>query len=117
MLNVHGLKNCDTCRNALKWLKAEGIDHKFHDVRADGLDAAAIDRWTATIGWENLLNRRGTTWRALDDVAKADIDESSAKALMLAHPALIKRPVFDVGGEVIIGFKADEQARLAQLVK
>jgi len=117
MLRVHGLKNCDTCRKALKWLRGEGIDHQFHDVRADdALDAAALDRWVAAVGWETLLNRRGTTWRKLDGPATADVDEGRAKALMLAHPALIKRPVFEAGGQVVVGFKAAEQARIAEIV-
>lgn len=110
MIAVHGLKNCDTCRKALKWLQAEGMPHRFHDVRADGLDADMLAKWVAAAGWETLLNRRGTTWRGLPDSDKADIDEARASALMLAHPALIKRPVFDTGTAIVIGFGPAEQA-------
>jgi arsenate reductase len=112
MIVVTGLKNCDTCRNAIKWLKAEGIDARLHDVRADGLDPAALDGWIAAVGWETLLNRRGTTWRGLPDADKADVDAAKARALMLAHPALIKRPVFDLGGKILVGFGAQEKAAL-----
>ena len=106
MITVTGLKNCDTCRNAMKWLKAEGVEAKLHDLRADGLDGAALDRWIAAVGWETLLNRRGTTWRGLSDADKADVDGAKARALMLAHPALIKRPVFEMEGRVLVGMDA-----------
>lgn len=104
MVTVHGLKNCDTCRKALKWLAAEGIDHQFRDVRADGVDAATLAGWSDAVGWEALLNRRGTTWRKLPESEREDVGATKAVALMEAHPALIKRPVFDVGGRVLVGF-------------
>lgn len=110
MITVYGLKNCDTCRNALKWLEAEGLGHRFHDVRKDGVEEATIKRWIAARGWETVLNRRGATWRGLDDHAREDVNETTAAALMAAHPALIKRPVFEWGGRIVIGFK-DEQRR------
>ncbi len=112
MLKIYGLKNCDTCRKALAFLKAEGVEHEFLDVRADGVSAAQIKDWAQAAGWEVLLNRRGTTWRGLDELEKAGVDEASAVALMAQHPALIKRPVFEVGGKVLVGFKADVQAEL-----
>jgi len=112
MIVVHGLKNCDTCRKALKWLEAEGLEHRFHDVRGDGLTADALGRWVGALGWEALLNRRGTTWRKLPADETAAVDEAAAVRLMLAHPALIKRPVFAAGGQIIVGFKAGQQAAL-----
>jgi Spx/MgsR family transcriptional regulator len=115
MIEIYGLKNCDTCRKARKWLEAEGLDHRFHDVRADGLDAATLQGWIAATGWETLLNRRGTTWRQLPDDRKANVDEAAAVALMLEFPALIKRPVFQSGGTVIVGFGQAEQSALASL--
>ena len=115
MLTVYGLKNCDTCRNAIKWLNQEGINHVFHDVRKDGLSATEMSDWTDKIGWETLLNRRGTTWRKLDDEIKASIDESSAKALMLEQPAMIKRPVFVAGDVILCGFKDAEKTALKSL--
>jgi len=112
MITVYGLKNCDTCRKALKWLDAEGLGHRFHDVRKDGLEPSDVDRWAAAVGWEVLLNKRGTTWRKLPEAETVDVDDARARALMVAHPALIKRPVFDAGGEILVGFKAEQQAAL-----
>lgn len=111
-VKVYGLKNCDTCRKARKWLDAEGVAHQFHDVRADGLTVEDLTNWVQALGWESLLNRRGTTWRGLPDTVKADVDEAKAVALMQEHPALIKRPVFDLGGSYILGFAAKQQEEL-----
>ncbi len=104
MITVYGLKNCYTCRKARKWLGEKGLEHRFHDVRGDGLDAATLTAWASAIGWEKLLNRRGTTWRGLPDADKDGLDPTTAIALMMAHPALIKRPVFDISGHYAIGF-------------
>ncbi len=112
MITIYGIKNCDTCRKALKWLQAEGIEHRFHDFRADGLDEADLKSWVAEIGWEKLLNRRGTTWRKLPETEREGIDEANAVRLMLANPALIKRPLFDNGAARMVGFTAAEQAAL-----
>ena len=112
MIVFYGLKNCDTCRKAQKWLEAEGIEYQFKDVRADALESATIAHWIAAVGWEILLKRRGTTWRTLSDAEKHDVDGDKALALMSAHPAPIKRPVFEVGDEVLVGFKDDVQAKL-----
>ena len=112
MITVYGLKNCDTCRKALKWLEAEGLGHRFLDLRKDSLDPAQIKRWIAACGWETVLNRRGTTWRGLNDSDKEGMNETKASALMAAHPALIKRPVFEVGARVIIGFKDEQKNKL-----
>jgi arsenate reductase len=109
LITVYGLKNCDTCRKALKWLKAEGVEHRFHDVRANGVSRADIAGWAAKAGWETLLNRRGTTWRGLPEADKTNVDEAKAVTLMAAHPALIKRPVFEIDGAVAVGF--DDAAR------
>jgi arsenate reductase (glutaredoxin) len=112
MITVYGIKNCDTCRKALKWLAAEGIEHKFHDFRVDGLEASSLSGWVKTAGWEKLLNRRGTTWRKLSDAEKGGVDEAKAETLMAGNPTLIKRPVFETGEQVLVGFSADEQAAL-----
>ena len=110
---VFGLKNCDSCRKALKWMAAEGIDHSFHDLRADGLESDALDRWIAAAGWETLLNRKSTTWRGLSDGDKAAVDEAAARRLMLANPTLVKRPVIEVGRHVHVGFGPAVQAALS----
>ncbi len=109
MITVYGIKNCDTCRKALKWLSAEGIEHQFHDFRADGLERNTLDAWVATIGWEQLLNRRGTTWRKLPAETKETIDPVSAVSLMGINSTLIKRPVFDLDGDIAVGFKDPEK--------
>lgn len=110
MVRVHGLKTCDTCRAALAWLAANGRTAEFVDFRRDGLDPAALERWLGAVGWEALLNRRSTTWRSLSAPEKADIDAAKAAALMRAHPALIKRPVFEVAGQVVVGFGDAQKA-------
>jgi arsenate reductase (glutaredoxin) len=114
MITIYGLKNCDTCRKARKWLDAEGLEHHFKDVRADAPGADAIAGWISAVGWEILLNRRGTTWRGLSDADKHAIDADKAKSLMSEYPALIKRPVFEVNGKVLVGFKEDVQANLKE---
>ena len=108
MITLYGLKNCDTCRKALKWMTSEGIKHTFKDIRADGVTEGQMDGWIDAVGWETLLNRRGTTWRKLAAADKEGVDAARAKALMLAQPALIKRPVFETGTTVIVGFKEAE---------
>lgn len=112
MLKMYGLKNCDTCRKAMKWLKSEGIAYEFKDVRKGGVDAADIAGWAKDVGIESLLNRRGTTWRSLSDADKAKGEGDGAVALMAEHPALIKRPVFVKGGQTRVGFKDAEQTWL-----
>ncbi|NQU56343.1 MAG: ArsC family reductase [Rhodospirillales bacterium] len=114
MIIVYGLKNCDTCRKARKWLDAEGLEHQFKDVRADTLTGETITAWITAVGWETLLNRRGTTWRNLADADKHAIDADKAQSLMSEHPALIKRPVFEINGKVLVGFKDDVQAALKE---
>jgi len=111
-MRVYGLKNCDTCKKARAWLKGEGVEADFLDVRADGVSEAQIRNWAKEAGWEKLLNRRGTTWRGLPEAEKADVTEAKAVGLMAAHPALIKRPVFETKAGVIVGFGKDAQAAL-----
>jgi len=112
MITVYGIKNCDTCRKAMKWLAAEGIEAQFHDFRVDGLPAESLDRWVAALGIDTVLNKRGTTWRKLPAAETEAADEVQTVALMRDHPTLIKRPVFDLGGRYIVGFKAAEQQAL-----
>ena len=113
MLTVYTLKNCDTCKKAIKWLEAEGIEFNNHDVRADGLTKETITQIVETLGWEKALNRRSTTWRNLDDAQKADVDDAKAIALIGEHETLLKRPVFVSGIEMVAGF--DERARALAL--
>ncbi|MAS26121.1 MAG: ArsC family reductase [Oceanospirillaceae bacterium] len=112
MITMYGIKNCDTIKKARKWLEDAGVEYQFHDYKKDGLDAALLDTFIAELGWEDLLNRRGTTWRKLPDDVKDGIDEASAKAVMLDNPSIIKRPLLDTGKQKILGFKADDYAAL-----
>jgi len=106
-ITLYGIKNCDTIKKAKKWLESEQIDYRFHDYRSDGIDAALLGEFLKTQSWEILLNKRGTTWRAQSDDMKNNIDEQSAIALMLEHPAMIKRPVLITTDTTHVGFKAD----------
>ncbi|MGV8997968.1 MAG: arsenate reductase [Parvibaculaceae bacterium] len=112
MITVYGLKNCDTCRKALVWLKAEKIAHRFVDFKTDAPDRAEVARFAKAVGWEKLLNKASTTWRSLSDEVKADLNEAMAIALMVEHPALIKRPVFEGGTTILSGFKEPEMKAL-----
>ncbi len=112
MIKVYGLSNCDTCRKARKWLTAAGVEHAFHDIRKAKLERQVIAGWADRAGWETLLNRRGTTWRGLPGADKENVVATSAIQLMTAHPALIKRPVFVMDGDVLVGFTADVQKAL-----
>lgn len=103
-MKLFGIKNCDTVRKARRWFDGQDIAYQFHDFRADGLDEATIQRWLQSISWEQLLNKRGTTWRQLDDPRKDSLDKNTAIALMLAHPTLIKRPVIEDTAGVSTGF-------------
>jgi len=104
---MYGIKNCDTIKKARNYLSTSGIDFHFHDYRADGLDAALLQSFIDQLGYDVLLNTRGTTWRQLPEAERDAIrDAASAKALMLAHPALIKRPVLAApDGALLVGFK------------
>ena len=114
MINVYGIKNCDTVRKALKWLDAEGLEHTFHDFRQDGLEEATVNRWNAALGWESVLNKRSTTWKQLDENQKNGLDKASSVDLMVEAPTLIKRPIFEVNGLVLNGFTPAVQARLSE---
>lgn len=108
MNTLYGIPNCDTIRKAKKWLTAANIDFQFHDFRKDGLEHDQLTEWIAQVGWETLLNKRGTTWRQLSDEQKNSVDEASAIALMLEHPAMIKRPVLESEAlsQIEVGFSA-----------
>ncbi|MEQ8665831.1 MAG: Spx/MgsR family RNA polymerase-binding regulatory protein [Rhodospirillales bacterium] len=112
MITVYGLKNCDTCRSALKWLKAEGIEHAFHDLRQDGLTGHEVLRWLAAVGPVTLINRKGTTWRNLSDAEKFVSSDEELAPLVLEYPAILKRPIFETGDTVIVGFKDEQRAAL-----
>ena len=113
MTVLYGIKNCDTVKKARHWLDEHGIAYRFHDFRTDGVDAERLADWTSRLGWETLLNRRGTTWRGLPDSQRDTVSNAtSAVNAMQTHPALIKRPVLEIDGEVYVGFSADDYASL-----
>lgn len=107
---VFGIKNCDTVKKARRWLDANGVEYRFHDFRQDGLDKTTIENWLQSVDWETLLNKRGTTWRKLEDPRKDSLDQSTAVALMLENPTLIKRPVVETEHGCFVGFKDTEFA-------
>ena len=111
-MTLYGISNCDTIKKARKWLDANDIEYQFHNYRKDGLEAKQLKQWTKELGWETLLNRRGTTWRKLPESDREAINEKSAIALMLEHPAMIKRPLLDTGKTRVVGFREEEYSEL-----
>lgn len=108
MITIYGIKNCDTMKKARSWLEGHGVAHAFHDYKASGIDKASLERWVKEHGWETVLNRAGTTFRALPDERKQGLDAAKAIALMLEQPSMIKRPVLDLGqGKTLVGFKSE----------
>lgn len=106
-LTIYGIPACDTVKKARTWLDSHGVAYAFHDYKKAGVDEASLRRWTSTLGWETVLNRAGTTFRALSDADKAGLDEDKAVALMLAQPSMIKRPIVEGDGVLVAGFKPD----------
>ncbi|MDF1631691.1 ArsC family reductase [Mycoplana sp. MJR14] len=106
-VTIYGIKNCDTMKKARAWLDSRDIPYRFHDYKAEGIDAGSLRRWIDALGWETVLNRAGTTFRALPEADKADLDAAKATALMLAQPSMIKRPILDLDGKLLAGFKPD----------
>lgn len=107
-LSVYGISNCDTVKKARAWLDERAIGYRFHDYKKEGADPAKLSSWVAAEGWETLLNRRGTTFRKLDEADKADLDADKAVQVMEAHPSAIKRPVVEYPGGLLVGFDEDE---------
>ena len=114
MTTLYGISNCDTIKKARAWLSQAGIDYRFHDYRKDGIDAALLRGFVDALGWETLLNRRGTTWRKLPEQLRENIDSDTATAAMLENPALIKRPVLEHAGRLHIGFDASTWTEFLQ---
>ena len=109
-VTIYGIKACDTMKKARDWLAEHDVAYGFHDYKALGIDRQRLERWADAVGWETLLNRSGTTFRALPDADKQGLTEAKAIALMLAQPSMIKRPVLDVGGALTVGFKPEAYA-------
>jgi Spx/MgsR family transcriptional regulator len=104
-ITLYGIPNCDTVKKARVWLEGHSVAHDFHDYRVQGLEPERLQQWIGKLGWEVLLNKASATFRALPDSDKQGLDADKAKALMLAHPTMIKRPVLDLGDRLLVGFK------------
>ena len=107
-VTIYGIKNCDTMKKARAWLDGRGVAYAFHDYKAAGIERGRLEAWAREVGWEALLNRAGTTFRALPDKDKDGLSEKKAIALMIAQPSMIKRPVLDVDGRLLVGFKPEQ---------
>ena len=111
MIHLYGIPNCDTVKKARTWLEVAGKAYTFHDYKKEGADAEKIAGWIAAAGLDLVVNRKGTTFRALSDADKARAaDAASAPALLAANPSVIKRPIVEHAGGLLVGFKADEWA-------
>lgn len=106
-VTLFGIPNCDTVKKARVWLDQHGVTFVFHDYKKAGIDQPRLESWVAEHGWETVLNRAGTTFRALPDADKTDLSADKAVALMLAQPSMIKRPVLDLGDRTLVGFKPE----------
>jgi arsenate reductase len=110
-VTIYGIKNCDTMKKARAWLDKKGVAYDFHDYKTVGIERAQLEKWAGKVGWEPLLNRAGTTFRKLPDKDKEGLTAGKAMALMVAQPSMIKRPVLDAGGKLLVGFKPEEYAK------
>ncbi len=110
-VTIYGIKNCDTMKKARNWLDERGVAYAFHDYKAQGIDRGRLEGWARDVGWEVLLNRAGATFRKLPEADRQELTPGKAVGLMLAQPSMIKRPVLDIGGRLLVGFRpADYEA-------
>ena len=114
MIILYGISNCDTVRKARQWLDERAIDYQFHDWRKDGLNPIQLRTWLDELGWEALINRRGTTWRKLPETTRTNMDASLALAVMEDQPSIIKRPLLDLGSRRVLGFDSEQWKTIFQ---
>ena len=107
-ITVYGIKNCDTMKKARVWLDDQGVEYVFHDYKKEGVPEAELRRWIDTLGWETVINRRGTTWRKLDQDVRDNMDAEQAVPVALDNPSIIKRPILQHGEALVAGFNADQ---------
>jgi arsenate reductase (glutaredoxin) len=112
MITLYGIPNCDTMKKARQWLADHDIDYVFHDYKKQGVPEKELKQWVAQIGWEALLNQRGTTWRKLDESLKQNINQTRAIKIMMENPGIIRRPVIDINGKLYIGFAEDDYKKI-----
>lgn len=108
MTRIYGIRNCDACRKAIRWLRDRGVKYEFVDIRSDVLDDGMLKRWQEAVGWEELLNKRSITWRKIPAFDRSGLDSTTARQLIQQNPTVMKRPVLDVGTGLVLGF--DESA-------
>ncbi len=104
MIMLYGIRNCDACRNASKWLTQHGVQHQYVDIREDGLSEALLGHWQESVGSEALLNRRSITWRKIPESDRDDLSDTGTRELILNYPTAMKRPILDLGTRVVLGF-------------
>ncbi|MDE2363295.1 MAG: ArsC family reductase [Hyphomicrobiales bacterium] len=109
---IYGIKNCDTMKKARAFLDAKKVAYDFHDYKTQGVTKDKLQAWAKVVGWETLLNRAGTTFKKLPEADKAKLTEAKAIALMIAQPSMIKRPVLEAGGKLLVGFKPEDYAKV-----
>ncbi len=110
-ITIYGIKNCDTMKKARAWLDDHGVAYDFHDYKSQGIAKEKLKAWSDEVGWETLLNRAGTTFKKLPDDEKEGLNEKKALALMVTQPSMIKRPVLDLSGKRVVGFKPEVYAK------
>lgn len=111
MYTLFGIKNCGTCKKARNWLDEHNCNYKYHDFRENGLNMSLLEELERKIKWENLLNRRSTTWKGLSKNEQDNLDRQKALELMLQYPTLIKRPILSDGEHLILGFSPENYAQ------
>lgn len=112
-MKLYGIPNCDTVKKARAWLEAQGVDYEFHDYKKHGVDEVLLAKWMAKVGWENVVNRKGLTWRKLTDAEKAKIkDDPSAIKFLVEKPSAIKRPAITVRDRLLLGFDMNEYQKM-----
>lgn len=111
MITIYGIKACDTMQKARRWLDEHRVVYQFHDYKALGVTSALLGTWADQVGWELLLNRAGTTFRKLPDADRAELTRAKAIGLMWAQPSMIKRPVLDLGVQLVVGFRPEIYAQ------
>ena len=109
---IYGINNCDSVKKAKRWLVENQIDFSFHDFRKNGLEHKLVSRWVGIIQWDLLLNRRGITWRGIDQKIKNHIDGATIVNFLCDHPTVIKRPVLEHGDQLMVGFNEIDYMRL-----
>ena len=112
MNTLYGIKNCDTVKKARDWLGKRDIEYKFHDFRVDGLTIKQVATWIKELGLDTIVNKRSTTWKALDEATKTHFNETNAAEIIVKNPTLIKRPLLDTGEQKYIGFNDSEYTKI-----